>query len=255
MKAQKKKALVAFLTAGYPDMKTTEELVLLFEKNGADIIELGVPFSDPVADGPTIQFSSEMALRRGIHLTQILALVKKLRQKTQIPIILMSYLNPLQRQGFAKMAAKARQCGVDGFIIPDLIPEESASLSRLCRGLDLSLIYLVAPNTPAARLVTIDKKSDSFVYIVSILGVTGARATLPPSVKGYLHRTQQCISHPRIIGFGISGPAQILQLKQYVDGFIVASAFIDILRRTNGKKAQQRKLTDLLRSLRSALDN
>jgi len=254
LKAERKKALVAFLTAGYPDLDTTRKLVPLLEENGVDIIELGVPFSDPVADGPTIQFSSEEALRKGVHLDQILSVVGDVRKKTEVPLLLMSYLNPLFSPGINKTAKQAKAKGVDGFIIPDLIPEESADIKQLLDRNDLSLVYLAAPNTPAQRLSSIDKATGSFVYIVSLMGVTGKRTMLPSTLKEFLSLTKEKIKHPRFLGFGISHPDHIANVKDYVDGVIVGSAFIEIIRQTPDQKKRKKKLAAFVRSLRTALD-
>lgn len=256
LKKSGRKALVAFLTAGYPDLRATEDLVPCLEKNGVDIVELGVPFSDPVADGPTIQFSSEAALKRGVSLDTVLALVKRLRKRTSIPIVLMGYMNPFVRKGLESTFERAKAAGVDGLIIPDLIPEESGQVKAAAQKNGLALIFLAAPNTPDDRLRFIDSKSDGFDYIVSIAGVTGGRSALPVEVAGYLKRTGKHMSrHLRFIGFGISGPEQVQRLKPYADGVIVGSAIIDILRKTSGSRQRLEKTGSFIRSLRNALDS
>lgn len=255
LKQTGRKALVAFLTAGYPDLTTTEELVLRLEKDGVDVIELGVPFSDPVADGPTIQFSSEAALRKGMNLDKVFSLVSRLRKKTEIPLVLMGYMNPFMRHGLEATFRKAGKCGVDGLIIPDLIPEESGPVKAAAKQNGMSLIFLAAPNTPNDRLSCIDKSSDGFVYIVSIAGVTGGRKKLPVDLSAYLKRTKAYIpGHLRFIGFGISGADQVRRLKPFADGVIVGSALIDIIRNNAGSRVRLEKAGRFVRSLRSALD-
>jgi tryptophan synthase alpha chain len=251
----KRKALVAFITAGYPDPGTTVEMVPLLAANGADIIELGVPFSDPVADGPTIQYSSEQALKKGAYLPSILEMVRAIRKKTEVPILLMSYINPLYRYGFKNIFDDARKAGVDGFIIPDLIPDESGEIREYCEKNGLSLVLLAAPNTRSERLAMIDRQSNSFVYIVSLTGVTGGRKKLPSTLKRFLAETKRKIKkNKRFLGFGISGPEQIRAVRKDVDGVIVGSAFIELLRRPVSRNIRSRNVVDFTRALRCALD-
>jgi tryptophan synthase alpha chain len=255
LKEQKRKALVAFLTAGYPDIRATEESVYLLEKNGVDIIELGVPFSDPIADGPTIQAASDAALRNGVTLTAVLLLVSAIRKKSNIPIVLMGYLNPLYHHGIETIFKRMKNAGVDGLIIPDVIPEESADLRRVAQQNGLSLICMAAPNSPVDRLAYIDRNSDGFVYVVSLMGVTGGRKQLPAHVKQFLSLTKKHITrHPRFLGFGISTPQQVKELKSYVDGVIVGSALINILSRFEKKEERTTQLARFVASLRAALD-
>lgn len=255
LKKTGRKAFVAYLTAGYPTASETVKLARLFEKSGADILELGIPFSDPIADGKTVQFASHTALTRGMTLIKALAIVKEIRKSSNIPVVLMGYLNPFLRHGLEKILKQAAASGVDGLIIPDIIPEESAQIRKDCRQNGLSLIYLAAPNTPDERLKEIDRASGGFVYIVSIAGVTGARKDLPATTIEYLKQTGKMIKrNPRIIGFGISSPRQVVKLKQYVDGIIVASALIEIIRNGKGMKTVYGKLERFVSSLRRALD-
>jgi len=179
LKREGEKALIPFITAGDPDLATTRDLVLALEESGAHMIELGVPFSDPIADGPVIQASSLRALRQAIDLTKILALVHELRQKTDIPLVLMTYFNPVYRLGLEEAARQASLAGVDGFVIPDLPLEESAEWRALARKNNLDTIFLVAPNTPQARATLIAGKTNGFLYAVSVTGVTGKRKEIP----------------------------------------------------------------------------
>ncbi|MCX5782524.1 MAG: tryptophan synthase subunit alpha [Elusimicrobia bacterium] len=256
LKKQKRKALITFITAGFPDFKTTETLIKVLESNGADIVELGVPFSDPIADGPTIQFASEHGVKKGVSLLRIFDFVKRLRKKTDIPILLMSYSNPIFHLGNTQSAKRANNAGVDGFIVPDLIPEESKELSLACRKNNLSLVFLAAPNTPDKRLKSIDNQSRGFVYIVSLTGVTGSRKELPQSAKEFLKKTNKYITrNSRFIGFGISSAKQVLNIKNYADGVIVGSALIEIIRKNKNMNKRNKIIASFIKSLRKALDS
>lgn len=253
LKAEKRKALVAYVTAGFPDLRATERAVPLLAAAGADIIEIGVPFSDAVADGPTIQMASEHALKQGVNLAAIFAAVRRIRARTDVPIILMTYLNPVYHYGVDKAMHAAAAAGVDGFIVPDIIPDESADIRAACARAGLSLVYLAAPTTPPERMRYIDRCSDSFVYIVSVTGVTGGRTSLPAGVGTFLSQTARNMKHPRYVGFGIARPEQAAHLKAHCDGVIVGSAIIEIMRGAAGERGE-RALTQFIRSLRTALD-
>ena len=256
LKRNKRKALVAFVTAAYPDLRTTAELVETFEKNGVDIVEIGVPFSDPIADGPVIQYSSEQALKKGITLGKILSFVKKLRRKAQIPILLMSYLNPIYKMGLKAAAKRAADAGVDGFIIPDIIPEESAEERKIFKKMGLPLVYFAAPNTPVERMKHIDEKSRGFVYVLSLTGVTGKRKGLAPHLKEFLDTTKRYIRRNlRFVGFGISSTEQVSELKDHADGVIVGSAIIELIRKNNNPSSRKKKIALFISSLRNVLDN
>ncbi|MFH1369630.1 MAG: tryptophan synthase subunit alpha [Elusimicrobiota bacterium] len=253
LKKQKKKALITYITAGYPSAGATEGIFRTLVDSGADIVELGIPFSDPIADGPTIQRSSDQALKNGMSLDKIFQLVKKIRRNCDTPVILMGYLNPLMRNGIERTAELAGRSGVDGFIVPDLIPEESDELRKIFKKHGVSLIFLAAPNTPAGRLKSIARYSDPFVYIVSLTGVTGGRKNLPKDLITFLARTKSNIRKPRYIGFGISRAEQVRSLKKYVDGVIVGSAVIDILTKYRSADKRTKKLSEFVRSLKCAL--
>ena len=248
------KALIPYISAGYPGIKETPRLAELFESSGADILEIGIPFSDPIADGKTIQYASQIALKKGITLNGVFGIVRKIRKRSDIPVVLMGYLNPFLRHGLENSIADAKKSGVDGLIIPDIIPEESGEIKRLCARHGLSLVYLAAPNTPKKRLKKIDAASAGFVYIVSIAGVTGARKELPASTTDYLISTKKAMKkNPRIIGFGISSPGQVRRFKKYIDGVIVASALIDIIRKNKNVSKAYSELASFIKSLKKAL--
>jgi tryptophan synthase alpha chain len=223
-----------FLTAGYPDPEATVDLILGFEENGVDMVELGMPFSDPLADGPTIQYSSNVAIEQGTTMTKILQIVEKVRAQCDIPIILMGYINPVLRYGAEKFCKDASAVGVDGLIIPDIPIEESNILSNYAEENQLPIIYLVAPNTSDERMRKIDEQSDGFVYCVSVTGVTGAREgdEVARSVQRFIDRVQKNVTqNPKMVGFGIKSHEDAQRIAADMDGFIVGSALIDTIRK------------------------
>ena len=248
-----KKAFVTCLTGGYPSLKDTFELASILVNNGADILELCIPFSDPVADGPTIQYSSEIALKKGTSLNKIIELTRKFKEITDVPVVFMSYLNPLYNMGLEN-AFKKLDGVADGLIIPDTVPEECSKFKSIANKHNISLIPLVAPNTPKDRLKYIDKITDSFTYIVSLTGVTGARKDLAGGIKDYLLLTKKNMHSPRYIGFGISTPKHVSQVKPYVDGIIVASAIINIIKESRSIKERNTKVAGFVKNIRKALD-
>lgn len=221
-----RRALIVYLCAGDPSLEATAAAVRELAAAGADIIELGVPFSDPVADGPVIQAASSRALATGINLEKILAMVKGLRSRVDIPLILMSYYNPLLQYGLAGLAAGLAAAGIDGLIVPDLPLEESTPLREKLEQVDLAVVPLVAPTTPAERLQQIAAAAMGFIYCVSLTGVTGAREGLPPGINAYLARVREATDLPLGIGFGIGNPEQARLLAPLGDGIIVGSAVV-----------------------------
>jgi tryptophan synthase alpha chain len=247
LKAQGRKALIAYMTAGFPDAAKADAAFRDLEKGGADVIEIGVPFSDPIADGPTIQYSSQKALEKGVSLKGVLAWVAKLRKTSSTPIVLMGYLNPILRMGLAAFARAAAQAGVDGLIVPDTIPEETTALRAALAQKGIDLIHLVAPTTPPARLKKVAGLSKGFLYAVSLTGVTGARKDVPAGALAFVKAARRVSPVPVAVGFGISGPAQVKALKRHADGVIVGSAIINHLK-------ERRPLTPFIKSLRAELD-
>jgi len=235
LKSKNKKALVAFITAGYPNLSITEKLVREFAAIGVDIVELGVPFSDPVADGPVIQEASQFVLRRGIKLSRILKSVKNIRRDTEIPICLMTYYNPIFCFGEEGFARRASLSGVDGVIIPDLPPEEASSLLRLSRKYHLDVICFVSPTTSTPRIKYIARVSRGFIYYVSLTGVTGARKRLPSGLTQHIRAIKRYTSKPLCVGFGISTPGQVRELSQVADGVIVGSAIVKKIKENIGR--------------------
>ena len=226
--AQGRKALITFVTAGDPDLDTTEALVLSMEQNGADIIELGVPFSDPIAEGPVIQRASQRALANHTRLEEVFALVKRLRQKTEIPLCLMMYVNTLYVHGIANFFAQCRQAGVDGVILPDVPLEEHAPFDEAARKEGVHPIYLVAP-TSHERIRSIAQNASGFLYCVSSLGVTGKRSEYATDFDSFFGEIKQACTVPYAIGFGISGPEQARQMGRYANGVIVGSAVVELV--------------------------
>jgi len=227
------KIMSLFITAGYPDLQSTVDLVLGFEENGADIVELGMPFSDPLADGPTIQYANNVAIGNGITMAKIFEMVRQIRTKSEIPIVLMGYINPILRYGVGKFCSDAAASGADGLIIPDSPIEESSLLAENAAMEGLDLIYLVAPNSTDERMKQVDQHSSGFVYCVSVTGVTGARSgeEVARSVEKFIGRVnRQVTKNPKLVGFGIRNHSDAQEIASSVDGFIVGSALIDNIR-------------------------
>lgn len=247
------KALIPFVTAGYPDLKTTEKLVLVLEEAGADIVELGVPFSDPVADGPVIQMSSFEALKKGVNLKKILASVKTLRKKTQIPLAAMTYFNPILQYGPSRFVNDACAAGLDGLIIPDLPPEEETDFSKETTRKGLAMIQFISPTTPKDRARMLIRKAKGFIYFVSLAGVTGARRALPSDLKARLKETKKMAGAiPVCVGFGISSPQHVRELGPYCDGMIVGSAVIKKIKEGLSRKNSLSLVRSFMKSLKGS---
>jgi tryptophan synthase alpha chain len=230
-------ALIPFVVAGDPDLKATGALVREMEARGADLIELGVPFSDPMADGPANQRSLARGLTSGASLSAILGMVAELRKQTQIPIILFGYFNPFFRYGCERLCADAAQAGVDGLLVVDMPPEESAELAKPARAAGVDLIYLLAPTTPIERSRAIAKSASGFLYYVSVTGVTGARQQVGSDVEQHVRELSSITDLPIGVGFGISTPAQAAQVAAYADAVVVGSA-LSLLIEAQGKTDQ-----------------
>jgi len=228
LKAAGRTALMPYLMVGFPERDSALELAPALEAAGADMFELGVPFSDPLADGATIQRASERALANGVRLTFCLETVVALRAGgLRAPLVLMGYFNPFLRYGLQRLAADAAAAGVDGLIIPDLPPEEAAECQAVCRAAGLDLIFFVAPTTPDERIVEIARLASGFIYCVSLTGVTGARRELWEGLPDFLDRVRRFTDLPLVVGFGISSAAHVRQVGAHADGAIVASALIN----------------------------
>ena len=226
--------VIPFLTAGYPAKDDTINMVLAAEKSGAAMVELGMPFSDPLADGPTIQHSTQIALENGMTTERCLQAVRDLRaQGVRIPLMLMGYYNPIFTHGEAPFARAAAAAGANGIIIPDLPPEEATALEGSCRQHGLALSYLLAPTSTEERIKLVAQKATGFVYLVSLTGVTGARAKLPSTLRNFVARARRHVSLPLAVGFGISSVAHAQQVGQLADGVIVGSKLISVAQRAD----------------------
>lgn len=239
LKKQQAKALVTFITAGDPSLAVTEEMICLLENAGADIIELGVPFSDPMADGPTIQLASERALASGTTLEGILATVKKVRLRSQVPIVLMGYLNPVHAYGYERFCVAAADAGVDGLLLVDMPPEESDELLVYARSNGLNIIFLLTPTSDKTRIDKVQKLGCGFIYYVTVTGVTGARQLVSDTLSLELDKVKKKIKLPIVAGFGISTPAQAADVAALADGVVVGSAIVKLFEQFSGQKLQK----------------
>jgi len=255
LKKSNEKALITFISAGDPDIDTTESLIYEIERKGADIIEIGVPFSDPLADGPTIQKSYLRALKKGISLKKIVNIVRKLRHKTDVPIVLMSSYNPVFRYGENKFVKDAVRAGIDGVIIPDLPPEETDSLLKVSDENGLDIIFLLAPTSDESRIRLICEKSRGFIYYISVTGITGERKSLSKDIGDMIKKIRRFTSLPVAVGFGVSTPAQAGEIASYADGIIVGSAIIKIIETggRNGRNILIRKVGNFVGELKKAI--
>ncbi|MBE0479324.1 tryptophan synthase subunit alpha [Candidatus Aerophobetes bacterium] len=247
------KAFIPFLTLGYPDMKTCMDLILELEKRGADIIELGIPFSDPLADGPVIQNASYEALRGGVTLKKAIKFVSKLREKTSIPLIFMGYYNPVFKFGQERFVQQAKDAGVDGLILADLPPEEGEDIRQMAKEKDLALIFLLTPVSSEARIKLISSISEGFIYCVSYTGITGGGEEKQTMLTSLLHKIKSCSKTPVVIGFGISSPSQAKKASRLADGVIVGSAIIRKIMENKGKDDMVNKVGDFALSLCQAV--
>lgn len=244
--------LVAYLTAGDPTLEATEEIVLAAAEAGADVIELGVPFSDPVADGPTIQHASERALKGGTSLAGILEIVARLRRKTDVPFVLFSYYNPILQMGLERFAAEAAAAGVDGVLATDLTPEESAEYRSILRAQGLDTIFLAAPTSTDVRLAKIAAATSGFLYLISRTGVTGTREALPEGLPAFVRRARQATQLPIAVGFGISLPTHVSVLGGIADAAVVGSAIVAEIEKAATPRAAAEAVANLVRSLKQA---
>lgn len=226
---ERRAALIPFFTAGFPRKSATLDALLAADEVGCDAVEIGVPFSDPLADGPAIQRSSQAALLQGVDLPWILELVSKFRKHSEMPVALMGYYNPFLQYGPVAFTRDAQAAGVDALIVPDLPPDEAGPLHAAARAHRLSMIYLVAPTSTPARMRYVSRLCTDLCYCVSVTGVTGARNRLGPEVQAYLRKVRRLVSKPIVVGFGLSRPEHVRKLAPLADGLVVGSALVPVL--------------------------
>jgi len=239
LRRQQRLALIAYLTVGYPRIDDTPSLVEAAAQSGADAIELGIPFSDPLADGRTIQAASQQALRGGMTVARALEAARAARQKTDVPLLFMTYLNPILAFGLARFCRAAAEAGVDGLIVPDLPPPESAELRRAADAHHIDVVFFVAPTSSDAGIAAACRAATGFIYCIAVTGVTGARAELDPALLPLVESVRRHTTLPIVVGFGISKPEHLAALTGHADGVIVASALLDAIARAPEDPATQ----------------
>jgi tryptophan synthase alpha chain len=244
------RALIAYVTVGYPTIEATLEVVPLLAESGCDLIELGIPFSDPLADGVTIQNSSFHALQNGVTPELCLGIAGKLSPKVKTPLVFMTYYNPVLNYGLERFCAASASSGISGLIIPDLPPDEGSELEAVSREKGLDLIYLLAPTSTGERIKLAAERSRGFIYLVSVAGVTGARESLPADLKAFVARVRKAAGQPLCVGFGISTSEQAERIAAIADGVIVGSRIIQLMEKGDDFSPVE----GLVRSLRKAID-
>jgi tryptophan synthase alpha chain len=243
------KALVAYLTVGYPSIDTTLDIVPQLSSWGCDIVELGIPFSDPLADGVTIQEASHQALNQGVTPQLCLKVAAQLRGEVAIPLVFMSYFNPIMKYGIASFCQSAAEAGIDGLIVPDLPPEESEELGEKTRQRNLDLIYLLAPTSTEEHISLVAGRSRGFIYLISLTGVTGPRESLPEELEDFVKRVRRKAKQPLCVGFGIATSEQAQRVARIADGVIVGSRLLQLL-----AEGSPLRLEGFIKELRRALD-
>ncbi len=249
LKKQRRAALIAYLTAGDPAPERTPALVAALERGGADLIELGVPFSDPIADGPVIQRGAERALKAGTTLPKVLDIARKIRQRSEIPLLLFTYLNPAFRYGFEKLAHDAKAAGIDGCLLTDVSVEEAGEYVKIMRAGGLDTVFLAAPTSTGRRLKLVAEYSSGFIYLVSRTGVTGERAELSRSIEPLIRKMRGITGLPLAVGFGISTPEQAGAVAKMAEGVVVGSAFVRLIE----QNASAHELEGFARALRCGM--
>jgi len=247
------KGLITYVTAGYPDAGQTLEIARVLADSGSDLIEIGIPFSDPTADGPVIQQASHRALAGGIKQADIFNLVERLRKHTDLPVLLMTYYNPVLRAGLGGFIGRARDAGVDGLIVPDLPVEEDDELRFEATVAGLSLIPLAAPTSTGPRLKKIAAKADGFIYCVSVTGVTGSRKAIDTDLGSFARRVRDTTGHPLAVGFGVSGPEAASRVAAGFDAVVVGSAVVRAIEGDGGLPGVLQRVGSLTRAIKDAL--
>lgn len=243
-------ALIPYVTVGYPNIEATLKVVPMLASSGCDIVELGIPFSDPLADGATIQKASFNALRNGVTPRLCLEVARQLSEKVEIPLVFMTYFNPVLTYGLEEFCSACTSSGIDGLIVPDLPPEEGSELEAVTLRQGLDLIYLLAPTSTEARIKLVAERSRGFIYLVTVTGVTGAREQLPAHLEDFIARVRKITTQPLCVGFGISTAEQAGQVGRIADGVIVGSRIIQLMEADESMSA----VPDFARELRYTLD-
>jgi tryptophan synthase alpha chain len=241
--------LIPYITVGYPSVETTFKVVPLLASSGCDIVELGIPFSDPLADGTTIQRASYQALLQGVTPKLCLEVARELRRRVEIPLVFMTYYNPVLKFGLEKFCSKCAEVGIDGLIIPDLPPEEGEELEQSTRRHEIDLIYLLTPASTEERITLVVNRTSGFIYLVSLTGVTGPRGTLPKELESFVTKVRERTQKPLCVGFGVSTPEQARRIAKVADGVIVGSRIIQLLDEDKSLK----NVCSFIKSLREAL--
>ena len=245
-----KRGLIPFVTAGDPDLETTGELLVELARTGACAVELGVPFSDPMADGPVIQRASERALKHGFGLREVLDVVGRAREKMLgVPVVLFSYFNPLLQYGLERLSRDATMAGIDGVLVTDLVPEEAEEFSKILRAEDLDMIFLVAPTSTDARLRLVSERASGFIYAVSRAGVTGARSDVSREAELLVGRVRKFSDLPVAVGFGISTASQVADTWRYADAAVVGSAIVAEIEKISGAPDLAKRIGEFTRRL------
>jgi len=255
LKSRGRTALITFITAGDPDLETTAKILRVLERSGADLVELGVPFSDPMADGPTIQRASERALQKGASLPRILRMVREFRRVSEIPLILFGYYNPFFRYGLKRFTREASRAGVDGILCVDLPPEESGELKRWTDARGLDTIFLLAPTSDAGRIRLVAQQGRGFVYYVSVTGVTGARRRFEDHLHAQVARVRRYTSLPVGVGFGISTPEQAAWIASFADAAVVGSALIEAMEKADQNQEKVKRAGLFVGRLKRAMNS
>ena len=253
LKQRNEKALVAYLTAGDPDLGKTQEIILGLDDAGVDIIEIGVPFSDPTADGPVIQAASQRALENGATLSNILDMIEAVRKFSDIPIILFGYYNPILIYGNKRFAKRAKSSGVDGILVVDLPPEESAELRKYTNRSGIDFISLIAPTTPSERIRKISQNARGFLYYISITGITGTARPQVSEIKNEMERIRGMTTLPVVVGFGISTREQAGEIAPHANGIVIGSAFVRLIEENSGKNNLVNIVSSYAKDIKTAI--
>ena len=249
LSSQNRKGFIPFITAGDPDLETTKHLIIELARLGSTLIELGIPFTDPMADGPVIQRASERALQNPFGIAEVLRIVSAARQETDVPIILFSYFNPLLQFGVERLAREARNAGIDGVLVTDMVPEEAEAFATELKRNELDMIFLIAPTSTDERLRLVAERASGFIYAVSRAGITGAREAMSAEAEKLVRRMRQFSNLPIAVGFGISKPEHVADVWRYADAAVVGSAIVDRMEKAKNSATVVKEIGEFTASL------